>query len=171
MPSVLGARFAAWLCAGSAAFASGVDPGLRGLGHRSSPEAVASSVCMLVLQPVIEVIKAAIKAVIAAAFETGHALKHTLRQARRSAFQNCHHALAARRADRDQSARGAGRLVVLREHLCESGDDPAALPSRGCFCSRCNGEVWWCERKVPRGWRCTACLRPSCVHKHVMSGR
>ena len=38
--------------------------------------------------------------------------------------------------------------------------DPAAPPSRGCFCSCCKGWRWWCECKVPKGWRCSACHPP-----------
>jgi hypothetical protein len=38
--------------------------------------------------------------------------------------------------------------------------DPTALPSRGCFCSCCKGQRWWCEREVPRGWRCSVCYPP-----------
>jgi hypothetical protein len=35
--------------------------------------------------------------------------------------------------------------------------DPAAPPSRGCFCSCCKGRRWWRECEVPKGWRCSAC--------------
>ncbi len=38
--------------------------------------------------------------------------------------------------------------------------DPTALPSRGCCCSCCKGQQWWCEREVPRGWRCSVCYPP-----------
>jgi hypothetical protein len=64
------------------------------------------------------------------------------------------------RFDRDQAAMVAGLLHVARMRPV-SWDDPAALPSRGCFCSRCNGQLWRCEREAPRGWSCTACLPPS----------
>ncbi len=70
MPSVLGARCrpgraSAWaprrLHSRAVRTGGGRERGLRGLGHRSSPEAVASSVCVLVLQPVIDVIKAVVQ--------------------------------------------------------------------------------------------------------------
>jgi hypothetical protein len=38
--------------------------------------------------------------------------------------------------------------------------DPAAPPSRGCFCSCCKGRRWWRECEVPKGWRCSACHPP-----------
>ena len=38
--------------------------------------------------------------------------------------------------------------------------DPAALPSRGCFCSCCKGQQWWREREAPKGWRCSTCYPP-----------
>jgi hypothetical protein len=38
--------------------------------------------------------------------------------------------------------------------------DPTALPSRGCCCSCCKGQQWWCEREVPRDWRCSVCYPP-----------
>jgi len=37
--------------------------------------------------------------------------------------------------------------------------DPAAFPSRGCFCSTCRGQSWWSDG--PNGWRCTGCLPPN----------
>ena len=64
------------------------------------------------------------------------------------------------RLDRNQAAMVAGLLHAARMRPA-SWDDPAALPSRGCFCSRCNGQLWWCEREAPRGWYCSACLPPS----------
>jgi hypothetical protein len=42
-----------------------------------------------------------------------------------------------------------------------SRSDPVALPSRGCFCSCCKGQRWWCEREAPKGWRCSTCHPPS----------
>ena len=36
-----------------------------------------------------------------------------------------------------------------------------ALPSRGCFCSCCKGQRWWCERDAPKGWRCSTCHPPN----------
>jgi len=41
-----------------------------------------------------------------------------------------------------------------------SWSDPAALPSRGCFCSCCKGQRWWREREMPKGWRCSTCYPP-----------
>jgi hypothetical protein len=38
--------------------------------------------------------------------------------------------------------------------------DPSALPSPGCFCSCCHGQRWWCEREMPKGWRCWQCHPP-----------
>jgi hypothetical protein len=38
--------------------------------------------------------------------------------------------------------------------------DSTALPSRGCFCSCCKGQRWWCEREAPKGWRCCTCHPP-----------
>ena len=42
-----------------------------------------------------------------------------------------------------------------------SWSDPVAVPSRGCFCSCCKGQRWWCEREAPKGWRCSTCHPPS----------
>jgi hypothetical protein len=42
-----------------------------------------------------------------------------------------------------------------------SWSDPVALPSRGCFCSCCKGQRWWCECEAPKGWRCSTCHPPS----------
>lgn len=69
------------------------------------------------------------------------------------------------RLDRDQAVMVAGLLHVARMRPT-SWSDPAALPSRGCFCSRCKGQLWWTEREEPKGWRCTACLPPprDCSH-------
>ena len=39
--------------------------------------------------------------------------------------------------------------------------DPAALPSRGCYCSCCKGQQWWCEATEPKGWRCAICHPPT----------
>jgi hypothetical protein len=38
--------------------------------------------------------------------------------------------------------------------------DPAALPSRGFFCSCCQRQRWWREREAPKGWRCSICHPP-----------
>jgi hypothetical protein len=42
-----------------------------------------------------------------------------------------------------------------------SWSDLVALPSRGCSCSCCKGQRWWCEREAPKGWRCSTCHPPS----------
>jgi hypothetical protein len=42
------------------------------------------------------------------------------------AFENRNNALAARCADRNQTARGAGRFVELRKHLREASDNSSA---------------------------------------------
>jgi hypothetical protein len=38
--------------------------------------------------------------------------------------------------------------------------DPAAPPSRGCFCSCCKAQRWWRECEAPKGWRCSDCHPP-----------
>ena len=38
--------------------------------------------------------------------------------------------------------------------------DATARPSRGCWCSCCKGQRWWCEVNEPKGWRCAQCHPP-----------
>ena len=61
--------------------------------------------------------------------------------------------------DQDQAMIIAGLLNAARMRP-KRWDDPAALPSRSCFCSACGGQSWWTERDAPNGWRCAACLPP-----------
>lgn len=35
-----------------------------------------------------------------------------------------------------------------------------ATPGVGCYCTCCAGQVWWCEREAPQGWRCVTCYPP-----------
>jgi hypothetical protein len=51
-------------------------------------------------------------------------------------------------------------LFQPARRLPPSWADPAALPSRGSFCSCCHGQRWWCEREAPNGWRCSVCHPP-----------
>ena len=64
------------------------------------------------------------------------------------------------RFDTRQAAMVSGLLNVARQRP-PSWSDPAALPSRGCFCSCCKGQRWWCERDAPKGWRCWTCHPPA----------
>jgi len=63
------------------------------------------------------------------------------------------------RFDAPQAAMVDGLLRAARQRP-PSWADPAALPSRGCICSCCKGQRWWCEREVPKGWRCWTCHPP-----------
>lgn len=35
--------------------------------------------------------------------------------------------------------------------------DPGAIPQPGAWCGCCLGRRWWCEVRVPLGWRCWTC--------------
>ena len=51
----------------------------------------------------------------------------------------------------------AGIVAGLRRAALQrppSWDDPAALPSPGCRCCRCDGQRW---TEAPGGWRCASC--------------
>jgi hypothetical protein len=41
-----------------------------------------------------------------------------------------------------------------------SWPDANAIPSVGCWCSRCRGQRWWRERVAPKGWQCATCHPP-----------
>lgn len=73
---------------------------------------------------------------------------------------------AADRQERDRerlesvSRTIAGSYLRAALQRPPSWADPAALPSRGFFCSCCEGRRWWCEREASKGWRCSTCHPP-----------
>ena len=61
------------------------------------------------------------------------------------------------------SSRQAGELIALAPDLMRvpSWAEPSQAPPPGCWCICCRGSSWWCEREVPKGWRCATCHSPS----------
>ena len=71
--------------------------------------------------------------------------------------------------EREHAGPGGGRMPHKPHWLVctyvargrpPSWADPAALPSRGCFCTCCKGQRWWRECEAPKGWRCSTCHPP-----------
>jgi hypothetical protein len=64
-----------------------------------------------------------------------------------------------KRWDTDHAQMVRGLLDTARQRP-PAWYDAAANPSRGCWCSCCNGQRWWREREAPKGWRCGTCQPP-----------
>ena len=64
------------------------------------------------------------------------------------------------RAARSRASRNGRWTARAARRRPPSWADPAALPSRGCFCTCCKGQRWWRECEAPKGWRCSTCHPP-----------